>query len=217
MSEEYVVHDDIALFKKHFQSNQNINIYSLDAGHVFIQEHMRKNDDYYVDVESLLFRDNTDKPLHRFVSDNYKTILTRKQVEYLDKSDEELAQASKQLRYSYRRNMSKRIMLNLLGMNVPYYHRLNGDLLILATARKLIRSALEDSMIEFVTLLKSECKYRHVERLVYDRLSPEANRAVVYALRTLEPIPAVHVYELINILYHDIETVGKTIRDKSID
>lgn len=193
---------EVTMFRKHFNSGQNINMYSLDADHTFIHDFLRE--ELYEDdvVSKIVVSDEWQKPLQEYIYANYKNLCTERQIEYLEKTrEEQIEDYSRQLRYKYRTTIRRRMSIAITGYDMQYYNKLNPQLVMLRHIKKMEK--LTDDNEQFSKYLLDNIDEPYISKMIYERLSCKSRESLVFNRYNPRAVSSKALYEVYRLLQYD--------------
>lgn len=204
------------LFGKHFNSGQNINIYSLQAEHLFVEQFINQHYVSQDEIADELLSCEVTNPLKDFVTSQYKSILTSKQIEYVQMPDAvKMKKVAQPHRSRFRKLMTKRVMLKLTGYDIEYYHKLNTHLAQLIVIENSF--AVDDDNSKLSEYIKSVIDTPYMEELVYDRLSCCNRYLLTKAVTGEHDIPAKALYEVSKLMLQDYDFIQNEFKNRAVN
>lgn len=190
-----------SMFGCNFTSHRNVWIYSLDTPSV------RKEIENRMSIELQGEEIPVRKRFSNWVHENYRSILTTKQIAYVEATEEErFTKYTKRDRWKYKNVIQRTLLRKYFNMDgMQYYRRLEYDLEKLNILRKLRRKAYDNKA--FVSYILDNLDTNYINELVYGtRISTKAFKHLMYARLNPDYTPnAAILNELYDLIMEDIE------------
>src|SRR5690606_19340983 len=147
------------------------------------------------------------KRFSNWVYENYKNILTKKQIAFVEATEEErFTKYTRRDRWQYKNKIQRNLLRKYFKMDgMQYYRRLEYDLEKLSILRKLIKKAYNNKA--FMSYILENLYTNYINDLVYGtRISTKAFKHLMYARLNPDYVPnAAILNELYEIILEDIE------------
>lgn len=190
-----------SLFGCNFTNYRNVWIYSIDTPSV------RKEIENRMSIELQGEEIPVRKRFSNWVYENYRNILTTKQIAFVEATEEErFTNYTKRDRWKYKNVIQRTLLKKYFKMDgMQYYRRMEYYLEKLNILRKLRRRAYDNKA--FVSYILENLDTNYINDLVYgNRISTKAFKHLMYARLNPDYTPnAVILNEIYEIILEDIE------------
>lgn len=189
------------LFGCNFTNHRNVWIYSIDTPSV--RKEIENRLSISMQDEEIPVR----KRFSHWVYENYRNILTTKQIAFVEATEEErFTNYTKRDRWKYKNIIQRNLLKKYFKMDgMQYYRRMEYDLEKLNILRKLRRKANDNKA--FVSYILENLDTNYINELVYGtRISSKCFTHLQFARNNPDYVPnAAILNELYELILEDIE------------